>query len=179
MSEATSGPVNTKRAERREIELRSMNELRAELDRLEAAHHAGTLRWTGNWTPGQVFRHLAIFMRFAIDGFPATMRPPAPLKWMALLAFKKKAVTGQPPPPGFRFFKGAEGLDPGPDVSFEDGLAELREVVGRLDGGDRFTHPSPLCGPRPAVDRARVGPAPLQVAEACRPGRAGPCRPRA
>jgi len=146
MSDVTTGPVDTKKAERRDVELRSMDELKAELDRLEAAHHAGTLRWTGNWTPGQVFRHLAIFMRFAIDGFPATMRPPAPIKWMAQLLFKKKAVSGQPPPPGFRFFKGAEGLDPGPNVPFEDGIAELREVIGRLESGDRFTHPSPLFG---------------------------------
>jgi len=33
-----------------------------------------------------------------------------------------------------------------PDVPFDEAVAEMRALVGRLRAGERFTHPSPLFG---------------------------------
>lgn len=136
--------INTKQADRRDLSFATLDQLSAELDRIEAAQSTGTLRHTGNWTPGQVLRHCAVFMRCAMDGFPPG-KPPAPVKWMAILLFKKKAAAGQKPPPGFKLPKQASYLLPG-DVSFEEGLSEMRTMLARLRAGETFSHPSPLFG---------------------------------
>ncbi|MFI4892885.1 MAG: DUF1569 domain-containing protein, partial [Phycisphaerales bacterium JB058] len=62
--------VNTKTAPRRELSFGSLDELGAELDRLEAAGAAGNLGHTGNWTPGEILDHLANFWTCSLDGFP-------------------------------------------------------------------------------------------------------------
>ena len=133
--------INTKQAERREVSVRSFDELSAELDALERAHAAGTLRHTGNWTPGQVFDHCAIFMGCALDGFPG--RLPWPVRVLAKLLFKQGAVSGRTPPAGFGT---APFLVPREGVSFEDGLAAWRTQIARVRGGERFTKPSGLFG---------------------------------
>lgn len=137
-------PVDTKTAERRDLRLSSMEELRSELDRIQAAHDAGTLSHTGNWSPGQVLEHLAIFMECAFEGFPS--RAPFFVRWIAIPLFKKKAVSGEPMPPGFKLPKQASFMLPGDATTFEQGMSRLRDCLARLDAGDRFTHPSPLLG---------------------------------
>ena len=47
MADTTS--VNTKKAPHRELNLETVDELSAELDRLQSAHESGTLAATGNW----------------------------------------------------------------------------------------------------------------------------------
>ncbi len=87
--------VNTKTAERRDVSFRTLEDLVADLDRVEAAHRAGTLTHTGNWTPGQVIQHCAIFMRCAMDGFPPG-KPPAPIRSCSLsLPTGKATITGK------------------------------------------------------------------------------------
>lgn len=137
--------IDTKKADRRDLTLGSLADLSAELDRLEAAHAAGTLTTTGNWTAGQIFEHLAVLPECALDGFPPG-KVPLPMRLFAQLLFKRKAVTGHPPPPGFKIPAGADHFNPGESTSFEDGLARLRAVLSRLDAGERMTHPSPLFG---------------------------------
>jgi len=136
--------VNTKEASRREIGLSSLEDISAELDRIQAAHDAGTLTNTGNWGPGQVLEHVAVLMECAIDGFPS--KPPAPVKWICTLLFKKKALGGGSPPAGFKIPKQAAFLVPGENTTFDEGMARLRKVIGRVGGGERFTHDSPIFG---------------------------------
>lgn len=136
--------VNTKKAARRPIELKSLEEISADLDRIQAAHDAGTLTTTGNWTPGQVLEHVARLMECAMDGFPNGA--PAPVRWMVTLLYKKKALAGGSPPAGFKIPKGASFLRPGDETSFEEGMGKLRAIIARAQNGERFTHPSPVFG---------------------------------
>jgi hypothetical protein len=138
------GIVETKTAPQRRLQFNCMNCLKAELDRVEQAHERGELVTTGNWSAGQILSHCSMLMRFSIDGFPS--RAPAPFRVVARLLFKKKAVSGKPMPSGFQLPKGAAYMLPQPDVSLEQGLGEIREVVGRIDGGETFNQPSPLLG---------------------------------
>jgi len=141
----SSTPVNTKRAKRRDVRYDSLDDLRADLDAIERANAAGTLRNTGNWSPGQVLEHLAIFMECALDGFP-----PGKIPWLmrtiVRMLAKKKAIAGQPPPPGYRIPGGAAFLRPGDDTTFKAGMARLRKCVDRVGAGERFEQPSPLFG---------------------------------
>lgn len=139
MTERTT--IDTKKAERRAVRYAGMDDLLADLDRIEAAHNAGTLRTTGNWSAGQIMKHSAALMEGALDGFK--MGPaPWPLRKIARFFFLKKALTGAPPPPGYKTPKNS-GFEPG-DASFEEGIAALRRVAERVNAGERFTHPSPL-----------------------------------
>jgi len=147
---ALEGPatmtINTKTAPRRTLKFNSLADLSAELDRLESAHRAGTLRHTGNWTPGQIFQHLAIFMRCAADGFPPG-KPPLLMKLFMQLVIKRLAVRGDSPPPGIKLPPEAAFLIPKGDVTFDAGLSELRTVISRVtERGEKFTHPSPVFG---------------------------------
>jgi hypothetical protein len=137
--------VNTKKVARRTLAFHSLDDISAELDRLEAAHKAGTLRHSGNWSAGQIFQHCAILMRCALDGFPSA-RAPALLRWMVALFFKRKAVAGTPPAAGIRPGPEMAYLQPDPDITFDEGLAELRGQLARVAAGERFTRPSPLFG---------------------------------
>lgn len=50
--------VGTRRAPRRELRLRSLDQVREELARIEAGGAAGSLITTGNWTPGEKVAHV-------------------------------------------------------------------------------------------------------------------------
>lgn len=130
--------INTKKADRRTLKFASIADLRAELDRLEAAHHAGTLRHTGNWTPGAAFKHLGTFISYYYEGFP--FKPPAVLRLIGPL-FKKTFVTK-----GFKPGLKAPAAAEPEDCSFEEGLAHLRAQLDRIDAGDSLAGPNPVLG---------------------------------
>jgi len=138
--------VNTKKVTRSKLTLRTLDDLSAELERIEAAHQAGTLTTLGNWTPGQVFKHCAILMRCAIDGFPPG-KPPLLSRIFLKLVIKPVALKGGPPPAGIKLPEEAAYLIPSDSISFEDGIAELRSVIARVTTkGERFTQVSPVFG---------------------------------
>jgi hypothetical protein len=139
------GIVETKTAAKRQLKFNCMNCLKAELERMEQAHARGELVTTGNWSAGQILSHCAILLRCSFDGFPS--RAPGIVRFVARLVFKKKAISGKPMPSGFQLPKQASFMLPQPDVSFEQGMNELRGQVVRLDAGEKLTEPSPLLGP--------------------------------
>jgi hypothetical protein len=118
-------PVQTKNVTgRRTLDYKSLDEVVADADRLSA----GEVTLLGNWSAGQIFRHLAIAYNGSIDGFKATF--PWYIRFMAGL-FKKKLLAGQMPPgiklpPAF-----AKEVLPEPTTT-EEGLAELHAAVARL-----------------------------------------------
>lgn len=141
----TTTPIDTKSASRRAVHYHCFNCLKADLDRIQRAHDAGTLTSTGNWTPAQNLWHCAKFMQYALDGFPSSA--PAPVRWIAALIYKRSAVkTDKPVPAGFKLPKQASFLLPPDDIAFDDAMASLRNTIARLDNNERFTHPSPLLG---------------------------------
>jgi len=119
-------PVNTAKVEgRRELDYASFEELLADADRISS----GPVKALGNWSAGQIFRHLAIVYNQSIDGFTVTF--PWYLHLMAKM-FRSKLIAG-PMPPGFKLpSEGAKALQPGP-TSAAEGLADLRAAVERLE----------------------------------------------
>lgn len=127
--------VNTRSVTgRRTLAYQSYAELLA-----DAEHAAeGPTRLLGNWSAGQIFRHLARAYNGSIDGLPGTF----PF-WMRVMAgfFKSRLINGAMPaglkPPRDL----AEAVIP-PATSTEDGLAELREAIARLEKEpNRARHP--------------------------------------
>ena len=73
-------PVDTAKVEgRRTVEYHSLDDVVADADRLTS----GPLKTLGNWSAGQIFRHLATAVNGSIDGFksgfPWFIRVPAKL----------------------------------------------------------------------------------------------------
>ncbi|HYF15757.1 MAG TPA: DUF1569 domain-containing protein [Phycisphaerales bacterium] len=137
--------VDTKKAERRALRFEDYDAVRRELDALEAAHLAGTLRATGNWTPGQVCAHLAFFMNAALDGYPRELSgPPAFVRVLLKLAKNRYLRKGLPV--GVRIPRVPGGTVGAEAVGFEEGLSRLRAACARLER-HAPTRPNPVFGP--------------------------------
>jgi hypothetical protein len=110
---------------RRKLDYRSFEELLADVDRLGS----GPVKVLGNWSPGQIFRHLATVYNGSIDGFAMTF------PWYLRLMSKpiKKMLLSGSMPPGFRLKPAAAAILVPPDTETEEGLAELRAAVARLE----------------------------------------------
>ncbi|MCA9279016.1 MAG: DUF1569 domain-containing protein [Phycisphaeraceae bacterium] len=137
----TAAPVNTKTAPHRELEFGSIADIAEELGRIEAAHAAGTLSHTGNWTAGQIMDHCAKLFVAALDGGEKAF--PAPMIWLIRAAFFKSAMGPKPMPRGF---KAPKSFQPAPEVDFSTGLQHLRSRVNRVLHGEKMTHPSAIFG---------------------------------
>ncbi len=118
-------PVATAKVQgRRKLAYKSFDELLADADRLSA----GPVKTLGNWSPGQIFRHLAIAYNGSIDGFNTTF--PWFMRFVAGM-FKNKLINGAMPP-GIKVpAKFAKQVMPDA-TSTEDGLAQPHAAVARL-----------------------------------------------
>jgi hypothetical protein len=119
-------PVNTAKVDgRRILNYTSLQDVLADAERLSS----GKVKSLGNWSPGQIYRHLAKAYNGSIDGFDGSF--PWYIRVMAGL-FKRKLIAGAMPPgiklPG-EFAKGVI-----PEItSTEDGLADLRAAIAWLE----------------------------------------------
>ncbi len=110
---------------RRKLAYATLDEILADADRLASS----PMKALGNWSAGQVFRHLANAYNGSIDGLPATF--PWYFRLMGRI-FKKKLLGG-PMPSGLKVPPElAREVMPGP-TSTEEGLAELHAAVLRLE----------------------------------------------
>lgn len=137
--------VNTAKASRRNLSFHCTGCLKEDLARIEQAHQAGTLECTGNWTPGEVFDHVAKVWEFAFEGFPPDAHVSLPIRVFARI-FKGKFTSGKTLPAGFKLDKRSAYMQPAPGCAFDVGLARLRRVVDRLDRGEQMTQSSPAFG---------------------------------
>ena len=145
MSPATAtATVDTRTAPRRTLKFTCLGCLRGDLDAVEAAHRAGTLGHTGNWTPGQILDHCAITFETGLDG--SGMKSPLFARIMGRL-FKPMLLKPGFMKPGFKLPADATELLPRDGVTFEQGMARMRRALARLDAGERMTKPSPWLGP--------------------------------
>lgn len=136
--------VDTAKAPRRDLKFSCLGCVRGDLDRIEAAHRAGTLGHTGNWTAGQILDHCAITLETGLDG--STIDAGLFGRIMGRL-FKKALLKPGSMRPGFRLPKRMSALEPRPGVTFEQGMARIRRALARIDAGERMTKPSPWLGP--------------------------------
>ena len=141
-----SPAVNTRRVGgRRPLRFADFSDVRHELESLASASAAGRLGTIGNWTPGQVFAHLAAFMNYPYDGYPESLRNP-PWLIRRVLGLRKRRFVRHGMPSGVRI-PGVEGGTTGvDDVSVEEGLSRLRSAMDRMERAAP-THPNPVLGP--------------------------------
>ena len=131
-------PVDTKHVpNRRQVNYQSLAEVLADAERLSS----GNVRTLGNWSAGQIFQHLANAMNGSIDGLPGTF--PWYMKVMARL-FKKRLI-GHPMPAGLKVPQDLADKVMPPPTSTEEGLANLRAAIARLESEPKRT-PSAIFG---------------------------------
>lgn len=134
--------VDTKTAPRRTLSFRTVDDALAEVGRIKEFYDAGTLRTTGNWSPGQNLGHIAGWIDFGYVGYPPG-RPPFFVRWI-LRVFRKKFLYA-PSKPGFNL----PGIDGGTfardEMDFPTGHAKLVAALARMKAGAP-THVSPAFG---------------------------------
>lgn len=116
----------SKVTDRRPLRFSTPEDLGRDIDRIAAADRSGKLRRTGNWSPGQIFGHLAAWTSFPYDGYPPTLRPPWFVKM--ILKGRKNKYINQGLPGGVRIPKiqgGALATEP---FSLDEGLGRLRKA---------------------------------------------------
>ncbi len=133
--------------DRRTLRFGRVEDILRDVEWLNARAEAGVkLRASGNWTPAQIVDHLAKSIALTIDGFPAGLRVPLPLRivgrWM------RTSVLLKPMKSGVRL-KGplAQAFAPDPEVTWGQAVTRLTNVIGRIRKGERMTAVSPMFGP--------------------------------
>src|SRR5262245_66640405 len=129
-------PVDTAKVEgRRTLKFTSLDEILADVEKL----NEGQRRTIGNWSEGQILKHLTIPMIWCLDG--AKERSA----WYIRLFgwFIKNRFLRNPMPAGFQLPANFAGeLVAGP-TSWEDGLHAFRAAIARLKA-EAQRHPSPF-----------------------------------
>ncbi len=132
---------------RRKLSLGSLEELRAEVERLANVERNGRLNSVGHWTLGQCCQHLGRVIAFSLDGFP--FQYPWHLRLAARLVrlISWKLLVRISLVPGFSNPSVASAIEPDAVVSTNDGIAFLEGQLERLSLGERMCQPSPAEGP--------------------------------
>jgi hypothetical protein len=117
--------VDTRKVEnRRQLHFDTIDDILKDVERL----NQGPVKALGNWSGGQVLKHLAIVMNGSIDG--TSMR----LSWFLRLIgwMLKRRILTKGMTPGFQL-KGhsAEVLVP-PSTSWQEGVEMFRQAIHRL-----------------------------------------------
>lgn len=132
----TPSSVNTSRVKnRRKVHYDSYDEVLADAARMASI----STRTLGNWSVGQIYKHLAIVMNGMIDGIPfgAPTFLRGPLRWFLMPWFLHR-----PPPAGFKLPKEGGAFLP-PDTTPEEGLELLTKAISRLQATEtRAPHPA-------------------------------------
>lgn len=128
--------------ERRRLDLRSFDEVIAEVDRL---HTQGYTK-AAQWDLSQVCQHLTESLRQALEGY--TFKPPWYLRPLAPM-FRRQI---------FRDRRFGQNLPTGKDLVFpsaDEGqsIAEFKAMLQQFRNAEQYL-PSPFFGPRP-VDEVR------------------------
>lgn len=127
-------PINTaKIAGRRQLQFTSLDDILADIDRL----NQGKVRTLGNWTPGQNLKHLATVMNGSLDGID--VQASFFMRFIARM-FKKRMLKMKMPA-GFQLPKSAHVLIPA-DTTWEDGVHGVQAAIARLKAEpQRHAHP--------------------------------------
>jgi hypothetical protein len=139
MATVSAPAVDTAKVEnRRRLHFDKVQDIMADIDALAARGY----RQLGNWTLGQMSKHLATGMTMPLDGAP--IKTPWVVRFIARNVFKAKYLR-HGPKPGFKLNPGAaKVLVPDP-ISDADGIAELRAALARFESEPKI-HPHPFFG---------------------------------
>lgn len=114
----------------RELRFSSLEEVIHEMERIADAERQGTLKTLGNWTTGQTFGHLASWIDYSYDGFPAALNPPWIIRFIVRLQ-KKKFLHGKMPR-GVKIPGSPDGTYGTEPMALDRGVARLRSSLERL-----------------------------------------------
>lgn len=147
-------PVDTKKVKRRPLRFNTLDEMLAEANRIGAADAAGTLKRLGNWTAGQNFSHVAAFIDYGYDGFPAAFTNPP---WFVKLMFKlmRGRILSKGMPQGVSIPHISGGTTGADDVSTQEGLKRLTSAAAKLKAAPPPIH-SEAIGPLSHEDSIRL-----------------------
>ena len=123
---------------RRKLRFASLEDLSAELDQLAAA----PLRQLGNWSLGQICRHLAVAMNGSIDGYG--FQAPWAIRLVAPLLLKNRMLN-KGMAPGFKLPAYAANTMAPAAVDDATGVSELRAAIARQQR-ESHREPSPFFG---------------------------------
>jgi hypothetical protein len=131
-------PVDTTKVEgRRHLHFNSLDDIAADIERL----NQGKVRALGNWSPGQILKHLSVPMIWCLDG--TTLKGPLHIRIAGW--FMKKQFLRMAMPAGYKMSaEFAQHLVPG-ETSWEDGLQTIRAALARMKSEPQ-RHPSPFLG---------------------------------
>src|SRR5258708_40283419 len=116
MSNSTAGSI------RREVRYASIDEFRADADRLARIK----IRTVGKWTYSQILDHLSRTIVASLDGFGFK----APWFARALIApFMKNAILTKGMKPGFNLPRRGAAIFPGPEVLLDAAVENLRKCL--------------------------------------------------
>ncbi len=126
-------PVNTKQVQgRRQVHYDSLDDLLADAER----YAKPDVKRLGNWSPGQIYEHLAGTMNGSIDGMDFLL--PLPARVLMTLLMKRKFLKKSIP----AGFKAPSSAVPD-ETSTEDGLASIRDAISRQKNeSQRALHPA-------------------------------------
>ena len=116
---------------RREVRYETMEELLEDVK-----NYSGTdVKMIGNWSQGQIFKHLADTMDLSIDGFG--MKFPLPLRIFVKLFMKNKFLYKAIP----SGFKAPDQFQPD-ETSTEEGVELITKAIARQqEDSNRALHP--------------------------------------
>lgn len=138
-TESAHTPVDTAHvAGRRKVRYHTVAEILRDAEELRSRGY----RRLGNWSLGQMTKHIAGAMRMALDGSP--MRVPLPMRLAARWLYKDRVVRG-PMKAGFKLPRKAAALLPADTTSDDEGIAALRVAIARWDKEPR-SHVHPFFG---------------------------------
>ncbi len=125
--------INTKKVQgRRSVRYNSLDEFLEEAKQFSRMD----VQCLGNWSVGQIYKHVAESLDMSIDG--TDFKIPAPMRWMFILLMKKKFLT-KSIPPGFS----SDGTYIPDETPTESGLADLKKAIARQkDIAERVPHPA-------------------------------------
>jgi hypothetical protein len=140
---AKSTVIDTAKVQgRRILRFERLEDILADVDRLAQAKE---IKHLGNWSPGQVLKHLSILMNNSMDGFRTGLPLWARPIMFVMRPFFKGKFLRNPMPPGFKLPpKTLAELGP-PPTTWEEGLAAIRQALHRLQTETQRV-PSPFLG---------------------------------
>jgi Protein of unknown function (DUF1569) len=145
--------VNTSKITRRRLRFETIDDLLAELDRIEQANLAGRLTVQGNWSAGQIVSHIAAWVEYGWVGYPVKP-PPFFIRWILKFMLKKYLRSGMPA--GLRIPGTKEGTFGQDNVPVPQAIDRLRSCLQRLKDGEQARFDSPAFGPMSHEDRIKL-----------------------
>ncbi len=127
----------------RNLRFQSIDDVLNDLDKILAAHRAGTLKPLGNWTAGQNLAHVAAWAEYGYVGFPI---PPAPWIVRSALKLMLKRYLTKGMPRGVKIPGVEAGTVGQEEMPVEQAVERVRTVFNRLKSGEKCTHDSPAFG---------------------------------